>query len=169
MKISENLIPLPPRFSLLLFLIVIGFTLHAQTLSEKLGAVKTDFNFYSGEVDLEVSQQFIIKNAGAYHYTGTTFDAGYGYGAGYEVFRLEFMARKKLTQESQRKTQHHFRIGFYDASDNLLASFSFPKKRVSVAVNNSIDDSPLFYSIDLLDIPISLFDFTEKIDIIEVQ
>jgi len=82
------LIPLTPRFSRFLFLIVIGFTLQAQTLSEKLGAVPTNFRFFSGETDLEVNHQFIIKNAGAYHCSGTTFDTGYGYGAGYESFRL---------------------------------------------------------------------------------
>lgn len=169
MKKSENIFHTVIKVQTFIALLLLCYSIQAQPLSEKLGAVKTDFSFYSGDVDLEVSQQFIIKNAGSYNYTGTTFDAGYGYGAGYEVFRLEFMTRKKITQESQRKTQHHFRIGFYDASDNLLASFSFPKKRVSVAVNNNIDDSPLFYSIDLLDIPISLFDFTKKIDIVEVQ
>jgi hypothetical protein len=169
MKNSEKSYRATTRFSLFLFLIVIGFTLQAQTLSEKLGAVPTNFRFFSGETDLEVNHQFIIKNAGSYNYTGTTFDAGYGYGAGYEVFRLEFMTRKKLTQESQRKTQHHFRIGFYNADGKLLCSYNYPAKKVSVARNLNNDDGPLFYSIDLLDIPLSLFDFTEKIDIIEVQ
>jgi hypothetical protein len=169
MKNSEKTLLATTRFTLFLFLIVIGFALQAQTLSEKLGAVPTNFRFSSGKTDLEVNHQFIIKNAGSYYHWATVYEGGYGYGAGYEVFRLEFMTRKNLTQESERKAKHHFRIGFYDASDNLLVSFSFPKKRVSVAVNNSIDDSPQFYSIDLLDIPISLFDFTEKIDIIEVQ
>jgi hypothetical protein len=169
MKNSEKTLLATTRFTLFLFLIVIGFALQAQTLSEKLGAVPTNFKFYSGETDLNVSQQFIIKNAGSYNYTGTTFDAGYGYGAGYEVFRLEFMTRIKLLQESERKAKHHFRIGFYNAEGKLLCSYNYPAKKVSVARNLNIDDSPLFYSIDLLDIPISLFDFTEKIDIIEVQ
>jgi hypothetical protein len=169
MKNSETFIPKVTRLHGLLVFILLSFTIQAQPLSEKLGAVKTDFSFYSGEVDLEVSHQFIVKSAGAYHYTGTTFDAGYGYGAGYEVFRLEFMTRKKLTQESERKKNHHYRIGFYDAEDNLLTSYNYPAKKVSVARNLLNDDGPVFYSIDLLNIPLSLFDFSRKIDIIEVQ
>lgn len=157
------------RFSLFIFLFAIGFTLQAQTLSEKLGAVQTNFRFYSGETDLEVSHQFIIKNAGAYHRWATVYDGGYGYGAGYEGLRLEFMTSQKIAQDSERRKDHHYRISFYNADGKLLSIYNFPARKVSVARNLRIDDSPVFYSIDLLDIPVSLFDFTEKIDIVEVQ
>lgn len=169
MNYPEISFPNAIRITFLLLLIAIGFTLQAQTLSEKLGAVPTNFRFVSGETDLKVVHQFIIRNAGAYHRRELVSDGAYGYGAGYESFRLEFMTRKKMKQESERRKVHHYRIGFYDAHGNLLWSYNFPERKVSVGRNLQIDDSPAFYSIDLIDIPVSLLDFNKKIDIVEVQ
>jgi hypothetical protein len=169
MKISENFFLAASRLFLFLFLIVAGYTLQAQTLSEKLGAVPTNFRFFSGETDLEVNHQFIIKNAGSYYRWSGVSDGAYGYGAGYEGFRLEFTTNIKLLQESDRKKEHHFRMSFYDNEGKLLCAYNYPAKKVSVARNLLKDNNPVFYSIDLIDIPVSLFDFTEKIEIVEVQ
>jgi hypothetical protein len=169
MKSSGKITHAVPKFAGLLFIFLIGYTLHAQTLSERLGAVSTDFSFFSGETDLEVSHQFIIKSGGAYHKMGTMFDGGYGYGAGYDTYRLEFVTRKALAQDSRRRIEHHFRMSFYNEEDELLASYNFAARKVSVLPFDPEEDSLLFYSVDLLDIPVSLLDFTRKIDVIEVQ
>ena len=71
----------------LLFLIIhlSVFNINAQSLSESLGAVKTNFHIFSDTKDLNVSDQFIIKRAEEESQTGVIYDGGYGYGYGYRI------------------------------------------------------------------------------------
>lgn len=57
---------------------------------------------------------------------------------------------------------------FYDSNNNELASISIPFDYVDLYNNLSIINSPFFYSIDLIDIPIVLLDKTDKIDMIKM-
>ena len=148
-----------------ILIISVGFV-NAQDLSEKLGGVKTNFRFTSDTIDLNVSDQFIIKNAGAYNRTEEIYSGGYGYAAGYDSYHLEFITNKNLSYEYfKRYTSFHFIISFYN-SDNILLTKKQFYQEVSRYRNPDIKGSPIFYSIDLYNIPVSLLDKTSRINII---
>jgi hypothetical protein len=143
-----------------------GF-LNAQNLSESLGAVKTNFQFYSGAIDLEVSTQFIIKNAGSYYHTGTWGDGAYGYGAGYESFRLEFVSAKPLFVARDGRRTVYYKVVFYDSTNVRLGTMKYKVTSMRFLTNQDMLNSPYFYSLDLYDTPISLLERTASINIVE--
>ena len=154
----------------LAILILTAGLINGQSLSEKLGAVKTNFRFYSDTIALNVTDQFLLKNAGGYSSVSYSSDNSYAYAAGYESFHLEFVTYKPLTREILKGLLNpdHYRLEFYDSRNNKLATMKLHDK-VSVAENTEIKGSPAFYSIDLYEIPISLLDKTTKINIIEAK
>jgi hypothetical protein len=114
------------RLFVAIFLIYNGL-LSAQNLSESLGSNKTDFKFYSDAIDLDVSNQFIIKNAGAIFSFNATSGNSYGFGAGYESYHLEFVTNKNITCEFFKRYTNsaHFEIDFYDSNNIKLSTKSF--------------------------------------------
>jgi hypothetical protein len=144
--------------------------LGAQNISESLGAIKTNFRIYSDTIDLKVSDQIIILRAEKQTYSDSNFGTGWGYG--YRSFHLEFITKKILKVEN-----YHFRVGrdnenklqliFYDSNSSVLATISVPFNYVDLYNNSSITDSPFFYSIDLIDVPVVLLDKTAKINMIK--
>lgn len=155
---------------MLAILILFAGLLKGQTLSERLGSVKTNFQFYSDTVALNVTDQFLLKNAGGYSTVYYSSDNSYAYAAGYESFHLEFITYKPLTREILKGLLNpdHYRLEFYDSENNKLSTMKLHDK-VSVAENPEIKGSPAFYSIDLYEIPISLLDKTTKINIIKAK
>jgi hypothetical protein len=144
--------------------------LGAQNLKESLGGIKTNFQIYSDTVDLKVSDQIIIIRAEKKYDSDSDFGTGWGYG--YQSFHLEFITKKNIKIENYK-----FRTGrdngtkleliFYDSNNSVLATSSFPYDYIDLYNNSSIIDSPFFYSIDLIDIPIVLLDKTAKIGMIK--
>lgn len=140
--------------------------LGAQNLKESLGGTKTNFQIFSDTVDLKASDQILILKAEAKHEADATF--GYGWGYGYQSFHLEFITKKNINVETfkyrtGRDNESRLELQFYDSENNMLASTSIPFDSVDLFNNSSIDGSPFFYSIDLIDIPIVLLDKTAKI------
>lgn len=72
----------------IIFIITTSLVSNSQNLSAKLGSVRTEFKLYSGNTDLNVNDQFIIKNAGEQAYYDITSG---GVGVGYESYHLEFL------------------------------------------------------------------------------
>lgn len=144
--------------------------LGAQNLKESLGGIKTNFLIYSDTVDLKVSDQMIILRAERKSASDSNFGTGWGYG--YQSFHLEFITKKNIIIENYK-----FRTGrdngtkleliFYDSNNSVLATSSIPYYDIDLYNNSSIIDSPFFYSIDLIDIPIVLLDKTVKIGTIK--
>jgi hypothetical protein len=139
--------------------------LEAQNIRESLGGIKTNFQIFSDTIDLKVSDLTIILRAEKKTFEDAAFGTGWGYG--YQSYHLEF-----ITKENIKVKNYPFRTGrdngnkleliFYD-SDNKLASISIPFDYVDIFNNSSIINSPFFYSIDLIDVPIVLLDKTVKI------
>lgn len=140
----------------------------AQKLSESLGSIKTDFEFYSDTIDLEVHGQFIIKNAGGfYSYDMTTG----GYGMVYTSYHLEFSTYKELKFEYFKRHTNslHYIIDFYNSDNLKLASIKFLGNKVSKITNTETKGSITYYSVDLYNIPISLLNNTKKLNIVEYR
>ncbi|MDR2920089.1 MAG: hypothetical protein LBV72_12075 [Tannerella sp.] len=155
------------RNKVLIFLtliVTISSQLYAQELFESLGGVKTKFKIYSNMVDLEVKTQFIIKDAEKSY--GSYQDGTYGYG--YESYHLEFVTNRKLATITQnRSSVFTLQFTFYDSNDKILAEeTSF---RSDNRISDTGKDGLWFYSIDLIDIPISLLNHTAKIDIVLLE
>lgn len=157
------------KLLLISVLILINGLLVAQTLSTTLNAIPTNFLFSSNNVGLNVSDQFIIKNAGVFHNSKSKMDAAYGYGGGYETYRLEFVTHKNLSIEVIKRADYQYKLSFVDSKDKILATLTLDKNRVIHLTNPEINAAPHFYSIDLVKIPISLLDRVTKINIIEIS
>ena len=156
--------------SLIVIQLFVVNILVAQDLNEALGGVKTDFQIFSGTVDLNVSDQMIILKAKKRREADFSF--GYGWGYGYQSYHLEFIADKYFkveTFEHRRGGNNASRLEviFYDSNNNILASSFIPFDNVLVFSNPSINVGPFFYSIDLIDIPIVLLNKTSKISMIK--
>jgi hypothetical protein len=153
----------------LVYMLSINF-LGAQNIKESLGAINTNFKIYSDTVDLKVSDQIIILRAEKQTYSDATFGTGWGYG--YQSFHLEFITKKNIKVENYqfragRDNENKLQLIFYDSKNSVLATTSISFDYVDLYNNSSIIDSPFFYSIDLIDIPVVLLDKTAKIGMIK--
>lgn len=143
--------------------------LQAQSLSEKLGGVKTDYIITSHGVELEITNQLIVKRAERFYDWGGHNDGAYGYGYGYESFHLEFTVKNgeiDLPESgSLFKSGKLLVLDFYGEDGNLLGSRRRSPQDIRFISNNSTNSKLMHYTIDLIAIPLPLLDSTKRIDI----
>jgi len=156
----------------LLFLLLSNNMIFSQALNEKLGGVKTNFIFFSDTVDLEVNNQFLIKSAEKFSdvdYLNTTDH--FGYGGSYESYHLEFSTKKFLSVGYVKKPDYEFELSFYDGENKVIETLGYSTvferytpnyvKKVTIAGNSEMR----FFSFDLINIPISLLEKANKINV----
>lgn len=143
--------------------------LQAQSLSEKLGGVKTDYIITSHGVELEITNQLIVKRAERFYDWGGHNDGAYGYGYGYESFHLEFTVKSgeiDLPESgSLFKSEKLLVLDFYDEDGNLLGTRKRSLQDVYFISNNTTHDKLMHYSINLIWIPLPILDEAKRIDI----
>ena len=163
------------RYKLLQLVLILLFTLHAspsfsQSLSEKLGGIKTDYTFISADSTvIECTDQQIIQRGEFEYDYGTYYDGTYGYGYGYQVYRLEIMTGIKIPVQFRDKSEvrHKFyRVILYNGSGERLATFDLPMNQVKSCSNG---DDRMTYSISLQTMPIILLEKAKTIQLIEMQ
>jgi hypothetical protein len=137
----------------------------AQKLSDALGAVQTNFLISSDSVNLNAVNQYIIKKAGIFYGSGSD----YGYGAGYESFHLEFESDKRLITDYIKKSWDNYLIEFYAIDNRLLATIFLSNQQVKILRNTEMAGNPIFYSIDLIDVPTPLLDKSYKLNIVKIR
>ncbi|MDX8338282.1 hypothetical protein SLH46_03735 [Draconibacterium sp. IB214405] len=149
------------------------FSGKAQSLTETLGGIPTNYKIVSDTVDLKATDQFIIQRAEkkAEHRSNMESYSGYGYayGYGYQSLHLEFIAKESYVwKEIETKNRNYDKLlfTFYDANDEILASRSWNTSEVAILYHLPSDNQRFFYSIDLLNIPIVLLEKTVKINLI---
>ena len=155
--------------SLFLLLQCIVFSVNAQSITEALGGIKTNFQIVSDNVDLKVTDQFIIQRANKKYKKGWAGEGGYGYGYGYQSFHLEFVAHESyVTKEIDHKDRDYNKLvlTFYDTNDVILGTRSWGRSDVDILFHLPGESKHYFYSIDLIDVPMVLLSETAKIDII---
>lgn len=161
--------------SLFLFLAFNG--LLAQTLSEKLGGVTTNFTIISGDDTLSLDKQIIVKRAKykaeKNHQVHETFEGGYGgygygLGYGYQSFHLEFTSKAKVNRTTvyngNRKPKWVCSFHCYDANGKQILEMFVPADRLKQGFSNQEADS-FIYSLNLVGVPIVVLDKTTTIQI----
>ena len=149
--------------------ICIHFVVSSQSYSEQLGGLTTDFSFSSGSKKLDIRSQFLIKSAGYVVDHNLNSEGSYELGGGYESLHLEFMTNTPLEQDLIRRTKYTHKLEFYDVNDILLTRVYFIQSRAAVHANVYNHSSPTFYSFDLVTIPVTILDFTHRINVIEIK
>lgn len=157
--------------------LVVFSSLHAQSVSEQLGGVKTHFQLYSLTTKLDVSEQILILRAEAKHKMETDILSGEfyatGWGYGYRSYHLEFVTQEELNAQRLpgkfgKSRYTRLRLTFFDTNKNILASFTIPYDRVDRQSYSSAKGGPFFYSIDLINIPLVLLDQTAAIGMVKM-
>lgn len=151
---------------LLLFLIVKPS--QAQSLSESLGGIKTNFEFFSDSINLDVKKQFIIKNASMIKNADSYgLNSAYGYGGGYESFHLEFSTNKEIVVNEIRKPEFDYQLLFYNHDEQLISTIDFSlRKRSNHNKVNLIQHNEMkFFSFDLIYLPLSVLEETKRIEV----
>jgi hypothetical protein len=156
------------KLILLIAILSVVFNSNAQNLKESLGGIKTNFQFFSDTTNLKAIDQIIIQRAEKKSSSDSNFGTGWGYG--YQSFHIEFITRKHLTvtkfaYKAGRNNNDKLELTFYDCNNIVLASYSADFSIVDLFNNSLSNDSQIFYSIDLIDIPIVLLDKTVKINL----
>ena len=150
----------------------------AQSLTDLAGAIKTEFEITSLDKSLGVTDQCIIRRAeqvsgsDSYSYGD---GVGYGmYGLGYESYHLEFMASEpvqstkiSLPGESFKKyPKYDFYELVFRGPDNEDIFRTFIKlQNLNIHHDRFGVIDGYFYSLDLKDIPLVIFNKTSRIDI----
>lgn len=88
-----------------------------------------------------------------------------GAGLGYESFHLELTVDKKFESvvSEKRATRNHWQLIFYKKKGVELTTIYIPDDQVKYLSNP--EKSMNFYSFDLTDLPMVVFDKTSSIDI----
>jgi hypothetical protein len=138
--------------------------LTAQSISESLGGIKTNFEIFSINTDLEVAEQVIVLAAERQSYI-STIDAA-GWGLGYQSFHFEFSTQKEIKEiDGDKNNKYKYRLTLIDHENVILLALDLPKISVKKYHNPDITNSLFFYSIDLIDIPLLVLDKTKRIDL----
>ena len=165
------------KITLLVIATLLCGSLSAQNISDALGAVKTSFEFYSDTTNLDVTSQFLIKRGATFKKSKThkgrdyerDWGYGYGYAAGYESYHLEFVTVKDLSIKKERWATTRYEVKFVDSDKTILANATLKDDKVSHYSNPSITGTPIFYSFDLINIPIPVLDKTSSIYITVIR
>ncbi|MBL4561719.1 MAG: hypothetical protein JKX79_12135 [Labilibaculum sp.] len=157
-------------YTVLLVFVVLGAKF--QTIAEKLGAVPTNFEITSRMLDLNVTDQIVLKRNITHH---DRIDDAY---AVYERYYFQFICEKKplttnrnkLKEEALDKRNHDFYSGGYfvslfDEKAYVIYEFSREQSGVFARDYNSGKGGYFTYSIDLRGFPLILLDKVKRIDI----
>ncbi|WP_321368791.1 hypothetical protein [uncultured Draconibacterium sp.] len=142
---------------------------NAQNIVQSLGGIETNFQIVSDNLDLHVSNQYIIQRAEKESATRYYGEASYGYGYGYQSYHLEFIAEELyVTREIKHNDRDYdkMELTFYTSDNRILASHTLNSTRADILSNPRSVNRQYFYSIDLKDVPVILLEQTAKIDLV---
>ncbi len=167
-KRFNNFLIINPKFLLISFMLTSTYSnMYAQSLIKELGGVKTDFVFTTNSTKLEVVDQAIIQR-GFFDFnsrTNSSNSTGYAYGYGLQAYHLEFVTISDLiTFEKYKKkaTKATYNINLYNENDTLLLNFGVLYSKSKATIKTAGLTS---YSINLIQVPIIIFDRVKRIDI----
>lgn len=153
--------------TLIFFCLLLPFSYISQDLTDKMGAITTDFTFTTDNDTMVISKQIIVERAGIY----LSGDDEEKVVEGYKSYRLEIMTDTEITFLRPREG----RIGFYnmacyDKEDTLLGMFPLSEHEVIRVFKErtlfKYKTDNMFLSFDLRTIPLLVLDQTYRIDIV---
>jgi hypothetical protein len=137
----------------------------SQTLSERFGAVQTNFEFTSNNERLEIGSQQIVKRSGRFvHGSGDVSSA-----SGYETLRLELEVANDIPFIRSRLLDGNqgFHLSFYSGNGEYLGFRRLYDGEVIRFRKDVQWTSPVsVYSFDLYSIPLIILDKTSRIEIL---
>ncbi len=136
-------------------------------ISQRLGGVATQYRITSGPHLLNDGQQLLIKRS--------NYLAGSDKAGGYSEFHLEFATDRLPMGMNTRKTvnwprivianpNRNFMLTFFDSQERVLHRTFISSDRLSLSSPLEEEGATFFFSIDLRNIPILLFDQAARID-----
>lgn len=147
-------------------ILLLSTQLFAQTLTEQLGGVKTNFVFSSNGVEINVLNQLIIER-GNYDYS-IMGQGGYGYG--YQSYWLEIQVDTFIHAVKTDKSIYvrNFIIEFYDKDNNLLQSMKYYANNIrNIKSLKNDKNAYLFLSFNLVDLQTIMLENVHRIDIVK--
>lgn len=155
--------------TILFFCLLLPFSYLSQDLTDKMGAITTNYMFTTDTDTMVVSRQIIVERAGIY----LNDKKDERVAGGYRSYRLEIMTETDISLIGVRSRDG--RVGFYnlacyDEQDSLLGMFPLSRNEVvrvfkERALFNYKTDNK-FFSFDLRTIPLLVLDQTKRIDIV---
>ncbi|UZR95698.1 hypothetical protein [Chondrinema litorale] len=172
------------KCTLIILSLFFAYNVAGQTISEKLGGVKTDFEFYSnGELYPIVSQHIFPEEkthtvSSEYNRTLMLGDPSQVYTTNSFIlsFASNFDIHKDSLYEQDRK-QSYYELKLYDDYDKLIGVYRlvdveehprtkfFPGRKYDFTSGEKFEFPYYIYSIQIDEIPMILLDMTKKIDI----
>jgi hypothetical protein len=157
------------KYALMFFGLLLSFNLFSQNLSEKLGAIPTDFVFTTDNEPMVVYQQHIIERASLLVAKKDETPIA----AGYKSYWLEIETDTKLNFSARfnrdgRKGKYN--VACYDVNGELLGMFPLSNNDLRVVLKEQftfeIKTDNRFVSINIRTIPLVVLDKTKRIDLI---
>lgn len=155
------------RLAIIIFLLASNYIFvpvalaQLTSITNRLGGSSTTFDITSNGAERVYFDQVILKRGNKTMYL--TNDNGAG--LGYESFHLELTVDKKFESvvSEKRATRNHWQLIFYKKKGVELTTIYIPDDQVKYLSNP--EKSMNFYSFDLTDLPMVVFDKTSSIDI----
>lgn len=144
--------------------LLITCNISAQTIVQKLGGAITNFQITNNDRDLRVVSQAILRKSISSFNKQTNLDS--------QILVLEFISRRKIEERenivySLSNEGKKAKIIFYTANDTVLFEKEFSDKInlfESEKVGGTENKRFYFYTVNLEEYPIMLFDRTARID-----
>lgn len=160
----------PARMLGLILIIAASMDGLAQPLTERLGGVTTAFTITTTDLELNSTEQVLIRRARGYHGIRTVCDGGAGYGYGFESVHLEFHSIYSIKTQVRRDIgrRKYYELTFLDQQNEVLAKIDLRPDAVRRFSSRQVP--PLYtYSIDLEGMPLILLDRVATIHIDRVD
>ena len=155
-----------------LFVFLYPLFISAQSLTEKMGAISSEFEFYSDTTKLDIRSQILMKRALAKSSYSIEENASYGYAYAYTEWCLEFVSNSKIRSVA-RKFRNNLKadtysITFLNEAGAILFSKINSKGHVRSWIGE-IESKPIYtYSLNLSSLPLVLMDDISRIEIFYV-
>ncbi|PKQ62226.1 hypothetical protein BZG02_12975 [Labilibaculum filiforme] len=158
--------------TILLLFVVIGAK--SQTISEKLGAVVSNFEITSATQPIELTNQIILKQNVTKHYDKDD-DNEYAY---YERYFLQFISKSKLIETKRSAIRkevllrsnldfhlYDYFVTLFDEKGGVIHEFTCERKGGFTRDFYSDTVGYYAYSVELKGFPLILLDEVKRIDI----
>jgi hypothetical protein len=153
----------------MIFAMLLSFYPYSQNLSQKLGAIPTDFVFTTNNEPMIVHQQHIIERASLLISKKDEMPIA----AGYKSYWLEIETETKINflgRLNRNGRNGRNNVSCYDANGELLGMFPLSSSDVRVVLKEQFvfetKTDNRFVSINIRTIPLVVLDKTTRIDII---
>jgi hypothetical protein len=157
---------------ILIAFLLVSFLAKSQSITEKLGAVKTDFKISSAAQKMDVLDQLIVKR------NITTFTKAIDNYKIQEKYFFQFICKNELVRKQRGEIKrevlnkqvldfrsNRYYVRFFDENDKSIYEFIKEQKGIFNEYYNLGSVGYYVYSFSLDDLPFILFDQVKNMDV----